>query len=149
MDSHYPGNPPFHLNPKPSFPYECDPGTIPRIQKLEMPGMGMVSCSRFAKWAWDRAGGGCQTLLLECWKGGFKEPANIGAHETHVQVQSTLLFFFSSAARTIPCPFCRARTGTHIGHLNLNPWYGITYQDARYGIRNHMALLVVFQGVGI
>jgi len=37
----------------------------------------------------------------------------------------------AAAARTIPCPFCWSRTGTHTGHFNYteNPWFGIIYQD--------------------
>jgi len=102
-----------------------------------MPGMG--SCSRLAKWTWDRLGGGCRAPLLECWNGVFKERAHIGVHETRVQVQSPALKEWCSAATawTISCPFCWSRTGTHTGHFNFkNPWYGIIHQDARYGIRN-------------
>ena len=39
---------------------------IPRIEML-----GLGSCSRSAKWAWDRPDGGCHTNPLPCWNGGF------------------------------------------------------------------------------
>ena len=43
--------------------------------------LGLSSCSRSAKWAWNRPGGGCHTPVLQCWNGRFKERANIIAHE--------------------------------------------------------------------
>jgi len=39
-----------------------------------MPGLG--SCSRSAKWAWDRLGGVCQRPILDLCNGGLKERAN-------------------------------------------------------------------------
>jgi len=40
----------------------CDPK--PRILQIEIPSMG--SCSRSARWVWDRPEGGCHTPLLQC-----------------------------------------------------------------------------------
>jgi len=66
--------------------------------------MEMGSSSQLSKWALDRLGDGCYTSFLEFCNGGFKERANIGSHQTRVQVQSPALK--ETAARTIPCAFC-------------------------------------------
>jgi len=82
----------------------CDP--IPRILEIEMPAMG--SCSRSAKWAWDRLGGSCNTPLLEC--------RNLYLHTGLVRTSSGSILeppvpalkegCVAAAAQTIPCLFC-------------------------------------------
>ena len=65
----------------------CDP--MPRISTPAWDSPNSCSCS--AKWAWDHLGCVCHTPLLQCWNRGFKEQANVGAHETCVQVHSMTL----------------------------------------------------------
>ena len=125
----------------------CDP--IPRILEIEMPVMG--PCSRSAKWACHRPGGGFHTPLLECRTlylhtglvrtniGSLLEPPVSALKEGCV----------AAAVQTDPCPFCWARTGTHTGYFNFkNPWNGITHQDSWYGIKNvHRNLFYIYSNL--
>jgi len=97
-----------------------------------MPGVG----SRSAKWAWDHPGGGCHRPLLGsrslCLHMGFVR-ATIGSL-LQPSVAEIKEWSVAAAARMILCPFFWARTGTQTGYFRFkNPWYVITYQDARYG----------------
>jgi len=91
------------LNPMPGS-LVCD--FMPRILEIEMPGMG--SCSRSAKWAWDRLGGGCDTPLLEC----RILYLHLGLVRTHIgsllepHVPALKECCVAASAQTIPRPFC-------------------------------------------
>jgi len=116
-------------NPIPGI-FVCD--LIPRILEIEMPGMG--SCSRSAKWAWDRLGGSCNRPLLGsrslCLHTGLVRTTIGSLLQLWTSRCGDQGVVYCSRAQTIPCPFCWARTGTHAGHFNFkNPRYGITYQD--------------------
>jgi len=126
----------------------CDP--IPMIFETEKP--GVCSCSRSAKWVWDRPGGGCNRPLL----GGCHRPLLGCLHTSLLRTTIGLPlkppvvdikeWSMAAVTRTLPCRFGWARTGTHTGHFNFkNPWYGITYHDPQYGIQNALLLcLLIF-----